>query len=103
MFVKKIIFILFCLPASLCLTAQPGVHGVAAPGQAEIHGMILSAQEKDSLKDYDGALKVLDDALAITHSNDTVLYLHSKIELEKNDIKAALHDADEAISHTHKY
>jgi tetratricopeptide (TPR) repeat protein len=76
---------------------------VLTGAQTDIHGMILKAQERDSLKDFDGALKILDEALNITHANDTVLFLHSKVEFEKNDYKTALHDVDEIIRHNHSY
>ncbi|HWY33022.1 MAG TPA: tetratricopeptide repeat protein [Nitrosopumilaceae archaeon] len=70
--------------------------------QPSVHDLIVSAQLKDSLKDFDGALKDLNQVLSVSHENDTALWLHGKVYLEKDDFKSAMHDIDEVMRH-HKY
>lgn len=72
--------------------------------QTTVHDLIVSAQKKDSLNMFDEALKDLDKAIELSkHANDTALWLHSKISMEKNDLKTAEHDIDEVMHHSSKY
>lgn len=66
------------------------------------HNLILQAIKKDSLKDYQGAMKDLDLVLS-HHDNDTARTLHGKIYLEMNDPSHAMGDLNKVIQHTHNY
>ena len=64
--------------------------------------LYLSALVKDSLKDFNGALTDLDNALSIINS-DTLHMLHAKIEAEANLSEEAFQEVNEIIKHNHTY
>ena len=89
---KQTLMLVFCLGA------------VVAMAQTTPHDYIVSAQKKDSLNMFDAAIKDLDKAIELSkHMNDTALWLHSKISLERDDIKTAENDIDEVMHHSSKY
>jgi tetratricopeptide (TPR) repeat protein len=67
--------------------------------QTDIHKLYLSALAKDSVKDYNGALNDLDNALANAKNNDSLHLLHAKIEAENLNFKDAYAEITEIIKH----
>ena len=90
--VKNITCIALLLFYALQLTGQSG----------NVHNLIISAQQKDSLKDFNGSLDDLNNALAIS-LNDTAYWLRARVHLELNNIKEALKDVNAVINLKHKH
>ena len=67
--------------------------------QTDVRALYLSALVKDSLKDYNGALTDLDNALANSKNNDSLHLLHAKIEAENLNFKEAYAEITELIKH----
>jgi len=67
--------------------------------QIDAHKLYLSALAKDSVKDYNGALTDLDNALTNAKNNDSLHILHAKIEAESLNFKDAYAEINEIIKH----
>jgi len=71
--------------------------------QSTVHELYLSAQAKDSAKDYTGALADLEKAISMEDNNDSLHVLHAKVETETNHIHEAYAEVNEVIKHNHNY
>ncbi len=75
-------------------------HKIIAQG-ITVHQLLLQAQHKDSLKDFQGALYDLNRALSF-ELNDTALLLRAKVHMENDENREALDDVNRLIHARHQ-
>lgn len=86
-------FLLFCITLFLNCTS--------VFSQTSAHEYYLSALAKDSLKDYDGAIRDLEKSISLYTDNDSLRVLHARVESEMNHNKEAYQEINQVIKHNH--
>src|SRR5579872_4556414 len=71
--------------------------------QTNTHQLYVNAWQKDSLKDYEGALADIEKAISASGNNDSLHVLHAKVEAETNHPREAFAEVNDIIKHNHAY